>query len=97
MNTFSNHYRSEPDLYQVPHFPTPPQPRPAVIDWPPPSLEKPTSRLQRMMAPTRLLKKTTKETKEYVGFTPSGKGVKVTAGRVDEIFGSKGDGESWAV
>jgi len=50
-----------------------------------------------MMAPTRLLKKTTKETKEFVGFTPSGRGVKVTAGRVDEIFGSKGDGESWAV
>ena len=47
-----------------------------------------------MMAPTRLLKKTTKETKEYVGFTPSGRGVKVTAGRVDEMFGSKGEGES---
>jgi hypothetical protein len=29
-----------------------------------------------MMAPTRLLKKTTKETKEFVGFTPSGRGVK---------------------
>lgn len=47
------------------------------------------------MAPTRLLKKTTKETKEFVGFTPSGRGVKVTAGRVNEIFGSKGEGESW--
>jgi hypothetical protein len=47
-----------------------------------------------MMAPTRLLKKTTKETKEFVGFTPSGRGVKVTTGRVDETFGSKGDGES---
>jgi hypothetical protein len=47
-----------------------------------------------MMAPTRLLKKTTKETKEFVGFTPSGRGIKVTAGRVDEVFGGKGDGES---
>ena len=36
--------------------------------------------------------------REYVGFTPSGRGVRVVAGRVDEVVagggGEKGGGES---
>lgn len=36
-------------------------------------------------------------TKEYVGFTPSGKGVRVAAGKGREVYAGKGEGESCEV
>lgn len=60
-----------------------------------------------MMAPTKtkLSKMTTTTaaagtggtTKEYVGFTPSGRGVKVAPGKGGEVYAGKGEGESCEV